>query len=130
MARYVCEVCEYAYDESRQETAWEELSDEWECPVCGSGKELYHPEGRTPDPGGKPAAQRKAEQEAKKTEAEKNALKSEKPEIKPEKKTEAKEPEDKEPHQDTPSGDSPEEKKNVDESPGKEDSDSKEGSSS
>ena len=43
MAIYVCQVCEYRYDEEREGAQWSELGDDWTCPVCGSPKRLYNP---------------------------------------------------------------------------------------
>ncbi len=43
MAKYVCEVCEYVYDEENESVGWKDLPDDWGCPVCGSGKSLYRP---------------------------------------------------------------------------------------
>lgn len=37
-ARYVCEVCGYEYD---GETPFEELPDDWICPICGVGKDQF-----------------------------------------------------------------------------------------
>ena len=50
MARYLCRVCEYVYDETRKGTAWAELADDWLCPVCEFGKALLrcHGPARTP----------------------------------------------------------------------------------
>jgi len=44
---YVCSVCEYDYDEEKERRTWDELPDDWVCPVCESGKSLYGP--RTSD---------------------------------------------------------------------------------
>ena len=41
MAEYRCVVCEYVYDENKEGTAWEDLPEDWLCPVCGSPKKLY-----------------------------------------------------------------------------------------
>ena len=43
MARYLCRVCEYVYDEERKGTTWDALADGWLCPVCESGKSRYDP---------------------------------------------------------------------------------------
>ncbi|MDE5896468.1 MAG: flavin reductase [Clostridia bacterium] len=37
-AKYVCDVCGYEYD---GETPFEELPDDWVCPLCGMGKEHF-----------------------------------------------------------------------------------------
>jgi len=38
MAQYECSVCGYVYDESKEGGSWEDLPDDWECPICGAGK--------------------------------------------------------------------------------------------
>ncbi|MBT6504304.1 MAG: glutamate synthase, partial [Deltaproteobacteria bacterium] len=43
MARYVCEVCEYVYDEDQEGIPWEELPEDWVCPVCQSPKKFFEP---------------------------------------------------------------------------------------
>ena len=35
-ARYECAACGYVYDEAREEKRFDELPDDWICPVCGS----------------------------------------------------------------------------------------------
>ena len=50
--KYVCEVCGYVYDEESGDpdngidpgTKWEELPDDFECPVCGVGKDEFSEE--------------------------------------------------------------------------------------
>ena len=41
MAVYKCSVCETEYDEEREGKKWEELTDDWACHVCESGKPLW-----------------------------------------------------------------------------------------
>ncbi|MCX6638930.1 MAG: rubredoxin [bacterium] len=41
MARYVCQVCGHVYDEEKEGVKWDDLPDDWTCPVCDSEKELY-----------------------------------------------------------------------------------------
>ena len=41
MANWQCRICSYIYDENNESVAWEALPNEWPCPVCGSGKELF-----------------------------------------------------------------------------------------
>ena len=49
--KYICTVCEYIYDpelgdpESGIEpgTAFEDIPDDWVCPLCGVGKEDFEP---------------------------------------------------------------------------------------
>jgi pyruvate oxidase len=49
MARWLCQVCGYIYDEEAGEkmtdtppgTRFEDLPADWKCPICGSGKEVF-----------------------------------------------------------------------------------------
>ena len=49
MKRYVCEPCGYVYDPEEGDpdsgieagTAFEDLPDDWVCPVCGLGKDVF-----------------------------------------------------------------------------------------
>lgn len=51
MKKYVCTVCGYEYDPAAGDqdagiapgTAFEDLPDDWVCPVCGAGKEEFKP---------------------------------------------------------------------------------------
>lgn len=55
MPKYVCTVCGYVYDEEAggpdsgiaPGTAWNELMDDWVCPVCGAAKDAFEPQGGT-----------------------------------------------------------------------------------
>ena len=40
MAKYVCPICGYVYDEAAG-TPWEELPDDWVCPLCGAPKAIF-----------------------------------------------------------------------------------------
>lgn len=50
--KYVCDVCGYVYDESVGDpdngiaagTKWEDLPEDWVCPLCGVGKEEFSKE--------------------------------------------------------------------------------------
>lgn len=52
MAKYVCTVCGYVYDEAVGDpdngiapgTAWEDIADDFVCPVCGVGKDMFEQE--------------------------------------------------------------------------------------
>ncbi len=52
MKRYVCEVCGYVYVPTKGDpdngvapgTAFEDLPEDWVCPVCGAGKDQFTPE--------------------------------------------------------------------------------------
>ena len=41
MAAYKCDVCDYLFDEAEEGIRWEDLPDDWECPVCGSSKSEF-----------------------------------------------------------------------------------------
>ena len=50
MKQYVCSICSYTYDETKgipeagiaPGTKWEDLPDDWKCPICKAGKEAFH----------------------------------------------------------------------------------------
>ena len=53
MKKYVCDVCGYVYDEAAGDpehniapgTKFEDLPEDWVCPICGLGKDaFYHAE--------------------------------------------------------------------------------------
>ena len=49
--KYKCDVCGYVYDPAQGDpdgnvapgTAFENLPDDWACPVCGAAKENFSP---------------------------------------------------------------------------------------
>lgn len=49
MDKYLCEVCGYVYDEADGDpdngvdagTVWENVPEDWVCPICGVGKEDF-----------------------------------------------------------------------------------------
>ena len=49
MAKYICSACGYAYVEEIGDpdngiepgTAFEDLPDDWMCPMCGVGKSMF-----------------------------------------------------------------------------------------
>lgn len=41
MNKYVCLLCGYVYDEEEQGVKWEELPEDWTCPLCGAGKDQF-----------------------------------------------------------------------------------------
>ncbi len=45
MAKYICTICGYIYDES--DGKWEDLSDDWVCPVCGAEKSDFEKRGES-----------------------------------------------------------------------------------
>lgn len=52
MDKFVCEVCGYVYDPAEGDpdngvapgTPWEEVPEDWVCPMCGAGKEDFSKE--------------------------------------------------------------------------------------
>ncbi len=50
--KYICTVCNYVYDEELGEpengiapgTKWENVPDDYQCPLCGVGKEYFEKE--------------------------------------------------------------------------------------
>ncbi|MFC1567230.1 rubredoxin [Thermodesulfobacteriota bacterium] len=52
MDKYVCSVCGYVYDPEQGDpdngidpgTKWEDVPDDWECPVCGASKDDFEKE--------------------------------------------------------------------------------------
>ncbi|NOR05040.1 MAG: rubredoxin [Deltaproteobacteria bacterium] len=52
MQKYVCSVCGYVYDPEEgdpdngiaQGTPFDNLPDDWVCPICGALKEQFEPE--------------------------------------------------------------------------------------
>lgn len=52
MQKYLCEVCDYVYDPAvgdpkngvQPGTPFEEIPDDWVCPLCGVGKDGFSPE--------------------------------------------------------------------------------------
>lgn len=49
MTKYVCDICSWVYDPEQGDpdggvaagTAFEDLPDDWMCPVCGVGKDRF-----------------------------------------------------------------------------------------
>lgn len=52
MDKWVCTVCGYVYDPDQGDpdsgvaegTKWEDVPDDWECPVCGASKDDFEKE--------------------------------------------------------------------------------------
>jgi len=52
MDKYVCTLCGYVYDPEQGDpdggvepgTKWEDVPDDWECPVCGASKDDFEKE--------------------------------------------------------------------------------------
>ncbi len=53
MNKWICTVCGYVYDPAEGDpengvaanTKFEDVPEDWVCPVCGAGKEDFTPEG-------------------------------------------------------------------------------------
>ena len=41
MAKYECMACGYIYDEEKEGVTFEDLPDDWVCPLCGVGKDMF-----------------------------------------------------------------------------------------
>ena len=54
MDKYVCTVCGYVYDPEQGDpdngvdpgTKWEDVPNDWECPVCGASKDDFEKESQ------------------------------------------------------------------------------------
>ncbi len=52
MDKYVCTICGYVYDSEKGDpdadiepgTKFENLPDDWTCPICGAGKDEFEKE--------------------------------------------------------------------------------------
>jgi rubredoxin len=52
MDKYVCTICGYVYDPEKGDpdadiergTKFEDLPDDWTCPICGAGKDDFEKE--------------------------------------------------------------------------------------
>jgi len=41
--KYKCSICGYVYDEAKEGVPFAELSDDWQCPLCGAPKSAFEP---------------------------------------------------------------------------------------
>ncbi len=41
MKKYRCIICGYIYDEAKEKVKFEDLPDDWTCPLCGSPKSAF-----------------------------------------------------------------------------------------
>ena len=39
--KYRCMACGYIYDDANEEIKFEDLRDDWTCPLCGVGKDMF-----------------------------------------------------------------------------------------
>lgn len=42
--KYVCDVCGYVYDEQAEGTLFDELPEDYLCPICAVGKDQFSAE--------------------------------------------------------------------------------------
>ena len=42
--KYVCQICGYVNDDAKEKVPFEELPDDWKCPLCGAAKSDFKPE--------------------------------------------------------------------------------------
>ena len=41
MAKYKCKLCGYIYDDEKEEIKFEDLPEDWQCPLCFATKEFF-----------------------------------------------------------------------------------------
>lgn len=41
MRKYRCTICGYVYDDAKEEVKFEDLPEDWKCPICGAPKNLF-----------------------------------------------------------------------------------------
>jgi len=41
MNKYKCMACGYIYDDAVESVKFEDLPDDWTCPLCGVGKDMF-----------------------------------------------------------------------------------------
>jgi len=41
--KYVCKLCGYIYDDNQEEVKFEDLPEDWVCPLCGATKDDFEP---------------------------------------------------------------------------------------
>ena len=44
MKKYICPICGYVYDEEKEGVKFEDLPNDWKCPLCGAPKDLFKEE--------------------------------------------------------------------------------------
>jgi rubredoxin len=43
--KYTCSVCGYVYDESSEGVPFDQLPEDWSCPICGADKSQFTKDG-------------------------------------------------------------------------------------
>lgn len=41
MKKYRCKICGYIYDEAKEKVKFDDLPDDWKCPLCGAPKAMF-----------------------------------------------------------------------------------------
>ena len=44
MSQYVCSICGYVYDEAMETMKWEDVPEDWLCPICSMDKDVFSKE--------------------------------------------------------------------------------------
>ena len=44
MKKYICPICGYVYDEAKEGVKFDDLPDDWKCPLCGAPENLFKAE--------------------------------------------------------------------------------------
>lgn len=39
--KYKCQLCGFIYDDSKEEIKFDDLPDDWKCPLCGASKDMF-----------------------------------------------------------------------------------------
>lgn len=42
--RYICQICGYIYDDEKEKVPFDQLPEDWKCPLCGAAKSDFKPE--------------------------------------------------------------------------------------
>ena len=45
MSRYICQICGYVYDDEKESVPFNELPENWKCPLCGAPKAMFKKSG-------------------------------------------------------------------------------------
>jgi len=49
MSQYTCPICGYVYDEEQEDVPWDDLPDDWACPICDAEKSTFEREDLSSD---------------------------------------------------------------------------------
>ena len=58
MKKWICGICGYVYDEEKEGVPFEDLPEDWVCPLCRADKSAFSPEKQPDAPAAVPAAVR------------------------------------------------------------------------